>query len=154
VRLLLDRRSAWLQVNARRSSPDRRVTANRRTADKLVVRLRATAAMPEQVALSLLDKPMIKTKTKTKIKTKPIDKTPKAHVWAVKIRKLKSNAWMPDEVVVDVEGDYGDVMLFTMGWTTTPGKAKWTRARIEKNLGKLKKGWEEDVGKGWRLEIR
>lgn len=81
-------------------------------------------------------------------------KTAKALLWAVKIRKTKSNGWMPDEVVVGLDGDRAGVLLVVDGWSSVADKPKWTRARIEKNLTKLARNWVEDVGKGWRLEIR
>jgi hypothetical protein len=90
----------------------------------------------------------------TKTKAKPKPKILKGQLWGVKIRKTKTNAWMPDEIAIAIWGDHDGVLLLLEGWSTTPDKPKWPKARIQKNLGKLTRAWEEDNGKGWRLEIR
>jgi hypothetical protein len=92
------------------------------------------------------------TKPKKPKPKKPTE--PKGQLWAVKIRKLKSNSWMPDEVAVSIWGDRDGKLLMIDGWSASPDKPKWPKARIQANLTKLNRAWVEDVGKGWRLEVR
>lgn len=83
-------------------------------------------------------------------------KPPKGGVVAIKKRVIPSNAWMPDEVHVRLEGDPDPKsrLLLVCGWSTVPDDKRWLKTRLERYLPKLTKQWEEDFGKSWRLEIR
>src|SRR5262249_42900849 len=85
---------------------------------------------------------------------KPV--VPKAGVVAIKKRLTPSNAWMPEECHVRLEGDPDPKgrSLFVCGWSTAPDTQSWRKTRLERCLPKLVQQWEEDFGKGWRLEIR
>jgi hypothetical protein len=79
-------------------------------------------------------------------------------VYAVKKTK-KAAAFMPDEVIVLLDGEPTGSLLLTCGWTmTTSAKDKackrWPLTRLKHNLGRIEESWVEDVGKGWRFEVR
>ena len=59
-----------------------------------------------------------------------------ASVWAIKgARVAKNLAWMPDEVVLHLAGDWRTKLLDVCGWGTTVGGAHdtWPRDHIEAN---------------------
>ena len=86
---------------------------------------------------------------------KPKPTSAKGRIIAIKKRLTPSNAWMPEEVHVRLEGDPDPKgrLLLVCGWSTVPDAA-WLKTRLERCLPKLVKQWEEDYGKSWRLEIR
>jgi hypothetical protein len=98
---------------------------------------------------------MKKKKTKTKPKKKWTG--PNSFLWAVKIKRVRKDAsWMPDEVVISLEGTSTGKLLEPCGWSITegsPAKA-WPRDRIEANMPRIEDYWYEENGKGWKLEIR
>ncbi len=92
----------------------------------------------------------------TKATRKPKPKPARGHVVAIKKRLTPSNAWMPEEVYARLEGDPDPKgrFLLVCGWSTLPDGKGWLKMRLERCLPKLVKQWEEEYGKGWRLEIR
>lgn len=79
-------------------------------------------------------------------------------IYAIKKGK-RAQAWMPDEVIVSLDGEPKGQLLIVCGWTMTTSASdkackKWPLVRLEKNLGRVSEEWAEDFGKGWRLEIR
>lgn len=90
------------------------------------------------------------------MKKKPKAKGPKGFLYAIKKRANKSTAWMPDEVLVTLDGEKTGRLLLVCGWTSSVGydDAPWPIERIEHNLGRLAESWTEDYGKSWKLEIR
>jgi hypothetical protein len=92
------------------------------------------------------------------MKKKPKAKTkgPKGFLYAIKKRANKSTAWMPDEVLVTLEGEKTGRLLLVCGWSSAVSHTDvpWPIERIESNLPRLEESWAEDYGKSWKLEIR
>lgn len=77
----------------------------------------------------------------------------KGLVYAVKTRRTQSNAWMPDECFVRLEGDPDHPSI--CGWSTEPDAKGWAQtSSLTRRLPKLTEQWKEDYGKSWKLEIR
>jgi hypothetical protein len=79
-------------------------------------------------------------------------------LWAKRVRKTKRNAYMPDRVIVSLEGRPGaDGLVMVCGWSATmPDDAmtdRWPIARLKKHIKTLTKEWAELSGPGWKLEI-
>jgi hypothetical protein len=90
---------------------------------------------------------------------KPKTKKPTTGIVCAIKKSKRAAAFMPDEVIVLLDGEPSGSLLITCGWTmTTSAKdkacKKWPLTRLKKNLGRIEESWIEDVGKGWRLEIR
>jgi len=90
--------------------------------------------------------------------TKKKPKLPTGIIYAIKKSK-RAASFMPDEVVVLLDGEAKGQLLITCGWTMTVVKGDkacklWPIGRLQKNLGRIEEDWADDVGKGWRLEIR
>jgi hypothetical protein len=90
-------------------------------------------------------------------KAKP--KKPEVGVVCAIKKGKRALGWMPDEVIISLDGSPTGQLLVGCGWsltTTARDKAckKWPVARLEKNMGRIEEGWAEDFGKGWRFEIR
>jgi len=90
-----------------------------------------------------------------KQKPKKSKKPTQATLWAVKKPKAKSPpAFMPDEVAVLLEGDRGATgYLGVTGWSISSDKT-WAKGRLETNYDRLCRDWADEIGKGWKLEIR
>lgn len=79
-------------------------------------------------------------------------------VYATKKGK-RAAAFMPDEVIVMLDGSPTGQLLITCGWTlstSTKDKAckRYPLARLQKNLGRIEEEWADEVGKGWAVEVR
>ncbi|MCX5743053.1 MAG: hypothetical protein NT062_11225 [Proteobacteria bacterium] len=78
-------------------------------------------------------------------------------LWAVKPHRAGKNlAWMPNEVIVDLDGERTGKLLEFIGWTTIagPSNVRWPSDRIEANRWRIEHSWAEDFGNGWKLEVR
>lgn len=78
-------------------------------------------------------------------------------MWAVKgARVPKRLGWMPDEVVLHLVGDPDAKALELCGWGADTGGAEdpWPVDRLKANHDRISDIWEEDWGRGWRIEIR
>lgn len=89
------------------------------------------------------------------------NKSTKGRLWAVRTRKTKSNAWMPERVVVLLDGRPGDKGLLALcGWAADikPEHEQtadvWPVKRLRQHLAALTKTWHQDCGdKNWKLVI-
>lgn len=87
---------------------------------------------------------------KTKRPRKPAD--PVVQLWACR-STAKGSGWVPDRVIVLLEGRPGPVgVLMVCGWTATSTVDYWHAKRLEKNMKAIAGQWEELHGKGWKLE--
>jgi hypothetical protein len=91
--------------------------------------------------------------------TKTKKPTTKLGVIVATKKGKRAAAFMPDEVIVSLDGEAKGQLLVYVGWTMTTNakdKAckKWPLARLRKNLGRIEEEWVEEVGKGWKLEVR
>lgn len=77
-------------------------------------------------------------------------------LYATKTKRAgKGIAWMPDEVVVKLQGERDGKLLLVCGWTGAGGRDEaWPITRIEHNLGRITEEWSDDFSKSWKLEIR
>mgnify|MGYP001248554405 CR=1 FL=1 len=86
-----------------------------------------------------------------------------ASVWATKSKRVaKGLSWMPDEVVLTLDGEPGGKLLEPCGWSLCKDQGllisttrdTWPTDRIEANWKRITESWARDNGAGWRLEIR
>jgi hypothetical protein len=100
----------------------------------------------------------MKKKTKTKTKTKPKQK------WAGELgyvvahkqaRVAKDLVWMPQKMVVSLEGEKTGKLLVVCGWSAGASALdkQWPVDRLEANLARIAKEWTRDYGRGWKLEV-
>jgi hypothetical protein len=97
-------------------------------------------------------------KLKTRLATQTRDRVPTGVIYAIKKGKGAA-AFMPDEVIVSLDGEPKGRLLTVCGWSmTTSAKdkacKKWPLARLKHNLDRIEEEWVEEIGKGWKLEIR
>jgi hypothetical protein len=81
-------------------------------------------------------------------------------VYAIKKTKPATTyRFMPDEVIVLLDGEAKGKLLITCGWTMTTNAEdksckRWSITRLKANLDRIEESWIEDVSKGWRFEVR
>lgn len=76
-------------------------------------------------------------------------------VWAVKGKRVaKGLSWMPDEVMLTLDGEPIGKLLEPCGWSIVCDETLWPLDRIEANWKRITESWARDNGSGWRLEIR
>jgi hypothetical protein len=73
-------------------------------------------------------------------------------VWAIRTRRTKANAWMPDACFVRLEGE--TKLLLVCGFSIEADETVWKIEQLGRYLPKITKQWREEYGAGWRLEIR
>jgi hypothetical protein len=90
-------------------------------------------------------------KTKTKPKKKWTGKP--SFLQATKIRQSKAMAWMPDVVIINLDGTSTGKLLEPNGWSIFRDSL-WPADRIEANMPRIEDYWYEENGKSWKLEIK
>jgi hypothetical protein len=85
------------------------------------------------------------------------------HVIATRTRKTRGNAWMPNVVVLRLDGTKAGKLLVLAGWSIATDEAAesgdlvsvpaWPKTRLRAMLASITREWFESHGKSWKLVI-
>ncbi len=74
-------------------------------------------------------------------------------LWARRVTTKKETAYMPDRVIMLLEGKKGDEgALLVCGWTATSDADRWPAGRLANEMRSIERQWRDLHGGGWKLE--